>query len=47
MKPGDLVELPDGTRGWYQHTDADGNAVVLTYVVAPAKQVKRVKESKS
>ncbi len=45
MKPGDPVTLPDGRPGYYQYTK-DGVATVLVYEFVPAKDLKRLKESK-
>lgn len=43
MKPGDLVQLPDGTVGYYQGTDKDGRARVLIEFAVPAKELKKYK----
>jgi hypothetical protein len=43
VKPGDLVELPDGSVGYFQRRLPDGSLVVLVEVVVPkAKKVKEV-----
>lgn len=43
MTPGTLVELPDGSRGYYQRA-AKGNAVVLVEVTVDAKTLKEIKK---
>ncbi len=45
MKPGDLVQLPDGQPAYYQYTKGN-EAVVLVFKTVPSKDLKRVKESK-
>jgi hypothetical protein len=46
VKPGDLVELEDGQRAFFQSKLPDGSAVVLVYLKVPAAQFKKAKQVK-
>jgi hypothetical protein len=38
--------LPDGSQGYYQLTEPNGDAVVVVYARVPAKDLKQEKEPK-
>jgi hypothetical protein len=47
MKPGTLVELPDGSFGYFQSKDPSGAVYVMQYVLVAAADAKKMKEVKT